>query len=72
MQLIVLPSIAFLAVLAIAVLLLGRHDELSQQQLILNRIAQPVPQEDDEEIEARALSSQLGSGTPEWISAKKH
>jgi len=49
MQLIVLPLIAFLAVLAIAVLLLSRHDELSQQQLILNRIA--PPQEEGEEVD---------------------
>lgn len=50
MEFILIPLIAFVAVLTIAVALMSRHDELSLQQMILSRIAAPSPDEEDVEI----------------------
>ena len=45
MEFILLPLIVFLAVLTLAAMLVSRHDQLSQQQMILSRMSPPTPED---------------------------
>ena len=50
MEFVLLPLIVFLTVLTVAIVLMRRHDQASQRQVFLTRMASPAP-EDIEEID---------------------
>ena len=53
MEFILLPLIVFLTVLTLAVTLVSRHDQVSQQQMILSRMSPPTPEDIAEEIDIK-------------------